>query len=132
MPIQKCSRDGKPGFKWGEHGKCYTYTPGSKHEKELAKALALKQGRAIKARQTRAVGEKQEEVASKERKRNLQEFADEFAKKSFGHTRTEALAGWVCVVCGGSASVFRDELSRREYEISGLCQKCQDKVFKEE
>lgn len=24
---------------------------------------------------------------------------------------------------------FRDELSRREYEISGLCQSCQDAVF---
>jgi len=51
MPVQKCYRNGKPGFKWGEHGKCYTYTPGSEHEKELAKALALKQGRAIKAQQ---------------------------------------------------------------------------------
>lgn len=25
---------------------------------------------------------------------------------------------------------FRDELSRREFKISGLCQKCQDSVFK--
>jgi len=24
---------------------------------------------------------------------------------------------------------FKDELSRREYAISGLCQKCQDKTF---
>lgn len=24
---------------------------------------------------------------------------------------------------------FRDELSAKEYNISGLCQKCQDKVF---
>jgi len=24
---------------------------------------------------------------------------------------------------------FRDERSRREYQISGLCQKCQDKTF---
>lgn len=24
---------------------------------------------------------------------------------------------------------FRDELSRKEYSISGLCQKCQDKFF---
>jgi len=24
---------------------------------------------------------------------------------------------------------FRDELSRREFEISGLCQTCQDEVF---
>ena len=24
---------------------------------------------------------------------------------------------------------FRDELSRKEYRISGLCQKCQDEIF---
>lgn len=24
---------------------------------------------------------------------------------------------------------FRDELSRREFKISGMCQKCQDSVF---
>lgn len=25
---------------------------------------------------------------------------------------------------------FRDQLSKREFEISGLCQECQDKTFK--
>jgi len=25
--------------------------------------------------------------------------------------------------------IFRDELSEREYQISGLCQNCQDEVF---
>lgn len=24
---------------------------------------------------------------------------------------------------------FRDELSKKEYKISGLCQECQDKIF---
>ncbi len=31
--------------------------------------------------------------------------------------------------CGGLATNFKDEISRREYRISGLCQKCQDSVF---
>lgn len=31
--------------------------------------------------------------------------------------------------CGGPAAQFSDALSRREYEISGLCQHCQDSVF---
>lgn len=26
---------------------------------------------------------------------------------------------------------FKDEISRREYRISGMCQSCQDKVFAE-
>ena len=34
-----------------------------------------------------------------------------------------------CVICGGDANVFRDLLSRKEYRISGLCQKCQDATF---
>ena len=31
--------------------------------------------------------------------------------------------------CGGEAWTFRDNLSAREYTISGLCQECQDQVF---
>lgn len=29
-------------------------------------------------------------------------------------------------------SDFKDEISRREFSISGLCQKCQDKTFYED
>jgi hypothetical protein len=25
---------------------------------------------------------------------------------------------------------FKDEISKREYSISGMCQKCQDKIFR--
>lgn len=31
--------------------------------------------------------------------------------------------------CGGPATEYRDDLSAREYRISGLCQTCQDAVF---
>lgn len=34
-----------------------------------------------------------------------------------------------CPMCGGDIGEFKDEISKREYEISGLCQKCQDGVF---
>ena len=34
-----------------------------------------------------------------------------------------------CVSCGQPAEIFRDEVSRREFRISGLCQRCQDQVF---
>lgn len=37
-----------------------------------------------------------------------------------------------CVICEGEANEFRDELSKREYTISGLCQHCQDEGFEEE
>ena len=31
--------------------------------------------------------------------------------------------------CGKPITVFRDELSKKEYGISGLCQQCQDELF---
>ena len=31
--------------------------------------------------------------------------------------------------CGKEVTGFRDDLSRREFGISGLCQECQDQVF---
>jgi hypothetical protein len=47
--------------------------------------------------------------------------------------RTTAIRGDRCVPepigCGGPATEFRDALSRKEYTISGLCQKCQDDIF---
>ena len=49
MPVQQCTRNGKPGYKWGEQGYCYTYTPGSDRSKRRAKQKATEQGRAIKA-----------------------------------------------------------------------------------
>lgn len=47
--------------------------------------------------------------------------------------RTTAIRGDVCIRkplgCGGPAADFRDIISKKEYTISGLCQKCQDDVF---
>jgi hypothetical protein len=37
----------------------------------------------------------------------------------------------VCQACGNEITGFKDELSLREAHISGLCQNCQDKAFKE-
>jgi hypothetical protein len=38
-----------------------------------------------------------------------------------------------CPFCSKPVSKdeFRDELSKREYKISGLCQACQDETFKQ-
>lgn len=38
----------------------------------------------------------------------------------------------LCATCGSDKikpSDFKDDLSRREFKISALCQKCQDSVF---
>jgi hypothetical protein len=37
-----------------------------------------------------------------------------------------------CLCCGSTATApsdFKDDLSRKEYSISQMCQACQDKVF---
>jgi len=31
MPIRSCQKDGKPGYKYGDEGACYTYTPGDEN-----------------------------------------------------------------------------------------------------
>lgn len=49
MPVHECREDGKPGYKWGTHGHCYTYSPGNEASRKRAKNKAHKQGQAIKA-----------------------------------------------------------------------------------
>jgi hypothetical protein len=56
-----------------------------------------------------------------------------FLEEGFG--RTTAIQGNKCVPapigCGNEVKVddFHDEISLREYRISGLCQTCQDEIF---
>ena len=47
----------------------------------------------------------------------------------FGRDRRETIKNNVCVSCGKRATEFRDEISRREFSISSLCQNCQNPVF---
>ena len=50
----------------------------------------------------------------------------------FGVDRVKTISGGTCVSCdaeGIIASSFSDDLSRKEYSISGMCQSCQDDLF---
>ena len=50
----------------------------------------------------------------------------------FGVDRVKTISGGTCVSCDAEsiiASSFDDDLSRKEYSISGMCQSCQDDVF---
>ena len=49
MPVMECQSNGKPGFKFGESGTCYTYTAGDDTSKEAARTKAVDQGKAIEA-----------------------------------------------------------------------------------
>ncbi len=46
-----------------------------------------------------------------------------------GVNRRETIEADQCTTCPGKAKDFRDDLSRKEYTISGMCQACQDSVF---
>ena len=61
---------------------------------------------------------------------NLDSFKREVAKQIFG-----TFPDGNCVSCGYdkvNESDFKDDLSKKEFKISKLCQSCQDDVFNQE
>ena len=62
----------------------------------------------------------------------MNQFKEDVALSVFGRSRVVAQAVGQCVCCGKPAESFRDQLSLKEYGISGLCQRCQDEVFSED
>lgn len=59
----------------------------------------------------------------------MEEMKEAMSLKLFGRSRNIALATGQCVKCGEFNLEFRDEISRKEYGISALCQCCQDGIF---
>ena len=50
----------------------------------------------------------------------------------FGVDRHKTISNGECIACevtGLIASSFSDDVSRKEYSISGMCQSCQDDLF---
>jgi len=47
MPVKKCQENGKPGYKCGDSGKCYTYSPNDEAGRKRAKRKAILQCRAM-------------------------------------------------------------------------------------
>ena len=46
-----------------------------------------------------------------------------------GRSRRAYIHANKCVRCGGDASQFIDEVSRKEFAIRGWCQHCQNEMF---
>ena len=60
-------------------------------------------------------------------------IAEAYAKKPIGLMyphHVDKIANGCCVMCDNVIGNFRDFISMKEYGISGLCQDCQDGVFK--
>lgn len=62
----------------------------------------------------------------------LQRAIDALTTDFFGRSLGDAHKDRLCVMCGKgpfNREDFVDELSWREYKISGMCQDCQDTFF---
>jgi len=58
----------------------------------------------------------------------MERALDGISKALFGRGRSEGC----CPTCGSTKinpEDFRDDLSRKDFSISGMCQECQDSVF---
>jgi hypothetical protein len=53
----------------------------------------------------------------------------DFQSEIMGTNVEESIQQDRCVSCRKPAVEFRDQISRREFTLSGLCQSCQDIVF---
>lgn len=47
MPLNRCELDGKPGWKWGDSGRCYVYTAGNESSEMDARKKAMAQAAAM-------------------------------------------------------------------------------------
>ncbi len=61
----------------------------------------------------------------------IDRLLDTLVGASARNHRSNCIERDVCTFCGADASPdsFDSDLSRKEFSISGLCQKCQDAVF---
>ena len=62
----------------------------------------------------------------------VEQALEHLSQQTYGNSRTKSFAEHTCVKCGKLADKFSDELSAKEYKISGLCQECQDEFFEQD
>ena len=60
----------------------------------------------------------------------VQKLLDFMSSHSYEANYAIAKAARTCVMCGSPARIFRDASAKLEYDVSALCQRCQDEYFK--
>lgn len=75
------------------------------------------------------------------RSADLDAFIDNTALSTFGISRSQAITQGICISCRKAVknergefrpSLFSTDAGRREWAISGLCEKCFDGLFEED
>lgn len=56
MPVTDCEEGGRKGFRWGNSGTCYPYSPNDPASRARARAKAVAQGQAIAFQRARERG----------------------------------------------------------------------------
>lgn len=59
----------------------------------------------------------------------MSDLKDKMSIKMFGRKYSECIENKICVMCGQDANSFPDSISEKEYNQSGICSTCQQKVF---
>lgn len=70
-------------------------------------------------------------MKSLKKSKQMNEVLDTISENLFGRKREDSIKKNICVMCGNivDENNFKDELSLKEFKISGVCQSCQDKIF---
>jgi len=55
---------------------------------------------------------------------------DDFLNATFNINRIDNIEKDTCVFCKKEATKFKTAKSKKEFSISGICQVCQDDIFK--
>ena len=61
--------------------------------------------------------------------KTLQDFKDDLSESIYGKTTQDAIDGGNCIHCGKNAmDNCYSEAGRKEFKISGLCERCFDEI----
>lgn len=105
MPLQEAMLQDKPGYRWGDSGHIYTYTPGNEVSRKEAKRKAIIQGVAIEGGDvTGMINKSYDELV------NDDNFDIEFVVKNF-EDEDNCVFGW--------AYIAKNEDGSQQYDHSG-------------
>ena len=60
----------------------------------------------------------------------MEDFLEKVGKIVYKRSREDCMKDEICIKCGKTAKHFVDDVSKKEYTLSGFCQICQDDFFK--